>query len=73
MKSMVGKVAALKKAAPGLDIQVDGGIGRENIQVISEAGANVIVAGTSIFGAADPEAEIRHFRSIVDAEIGKAA
>lgn len=32
------------------DIQVDGGITRENVGVVLEAGANVIVAGSAVFG-----------------------
>ena len=32
-----------------IDIQVDGGINKENVGVVLEAGANVIVAGSSIF------------------------
>lgn len=32
-----------------LDIQVDGGITRENIKVVLDAGANVIVAGSAVF------------------------
>ena len=33
-----------------LDIQVDGGITKDNVKVVLEAGANVIVAGSAIFG-----------------------
>lgn len=33
-----------------LDIQVDGGITRDNAKIVLEAGANVIVAGSAIFG-----------------------
>lgn len=33
-----------------LDIQVDGGITKDNAKVVLEAGANVIVAGSAIFG-----------------------
>lgn len=33
-----------------LDIQVDGGITKDNAQIVMEAGANVIVAGSAIFG-----------------------
>ena len=32
-----------------LDIQVDGGIKKENVQVVLDAGANVIVAGSAVF------------------------
>ena len=32
------------------DIEVDGGITADNIGVVTEAGANVIVAGSSVFG-----------------------
>lgn len=33
-----------------MDIQVDGGIKRDNVHVVLEAGANVIVAGSAVFG-----------------------
>ncbi|MBO5208166.1 MAG: ribulose-phosphate 3-epimerase [Lachnospiraceae bacterium] len=33
-----------------LDIQVDGGITQDNVHIVLEAGANVIVAGSSVFG-----------------------
>lgn len=32
-----------------VDVQVDGGITRENVHVVLEAGANVIVAGSAVF------------------------
>lgn len=32
-----------------LDIQVDGGIGQDNVHVVLEAGANVIVSGSAVF------------------------
>lgn len=35
---------------PDLDIQVDGGITLDNAKIVMEAGANVIVAGSSVFG-----------------------
>lgn len=33
-----------------LDIQVDGGITQDNVQAVLEAGANIVVAGSSVFG-----------------------
>ena len=44
-------------------LQVDGGISRETIADVWEAGANAFVAGQAIFGAADPKAEIEALRS----------
>lgn len=37
-------------------IQVDGGVGADNVEAIRTAGARLLVAGTSVFGAADPAA-----------------
>jgi ribulose-phosphate 3-epimerase len=59
-------VKALRERYPALDIQVDGGLGPENIDVAADAGANVIVAGTSIFGAADPAVAINTLRTSVN-------
>jgi ribulose-phosphate 3-epimerase len=38
---------------PAMHIQVDGGIGPENIRAVHEAGASLFVAGSSIFGRED--------------------
>ena len=48
---------------PSLDIEVDGGINTENVGTILEAGANVIVAGSSVF-TGDPEKNIKQFLNI---------
>lgn len=39
-------------------IEVDGGVGVQNATALREAGANVLVAGSSVFKAPDPEAAI---------------
>jgi len=38
---------------PNMPVQVDGGIGPENIRSVHDAGATLFVAGTSIFGRED--------------------
>jgi ribulose-phosphate 3-epimerase len=48
------------------DIEVDGGIGIENIAAARNAGANVFVAGTAVFGAPDPAAALAELRRIVE-------
>lgn len=39
-------------------IEVDGGISSHNAAEVYQAGADVLVAGNAVFGAADPQAEI---------------
>ncbi|KAJ0968146.1 hypothetical protein J5N97_025063 [Dioscorea zingiberensis] len=49
MPEMMDKVRALRKKYPSLDIEVDGGLGPSTIEMAASAGANCIVAGSSIF------------------------
>lgn len=44
---------------PGCLIQVDGGVGAANAAQLYKSGANVLVAGSSVFNAPDPPAMIR--------------
>jgi ribulose-phosphate 3-epimerase len=48
---------------PACEIEVDGGIGIANIERAVTAGADILVGGSSIFGAADPQAALREMRS----------
>lgn len=52
----VAEVAAMARAAGNDDmlIEVDGGIGEETVGRVCAAGADVIVCGNAVFGAADP-------------------
>lgn len=43
-------------------IEIDGGIGLDNIQQVVEAGAEIIVAGSAVFGSGDPTAAVRELR-----------
>jgi len=47
-------------------IQVDGGVSRSTIGRIAEAGANVFVAGSAVYGAPDVAAEIVALRDLAD-------
>ena len=44
-------------------IEVDGGVNRKTIGPLSEAGVDVFVAGSAVFGAADPAAEVDALRA----------
>jgi ribulose-phosphate 3-epimerase len=63
---MMPKVAELRKRYPELDIQVDGGLAPATVERAAEAGANVIVAGSAVFGAADPKAAVAALRAAVE-------
>ncbi|KAI3622478.1 ribulose-phosphate 3-epimerase [Moniliophthora roreri] len=62
----VPKVAELRARFPEKDIEVDGGVGPNTIGVCADAGSNVIVAGTAIFGAADPAGVIKTLKETVN-------
>lgn len=66
MVDMVEKVRTLRTYAIergiSLDIQVDGGITPETVKYATEAGANVVVAGSSIFRAEHPEQVIAEMK-----------
>jgi len=55
MSGMTEKISLLKKklleTGKTVDIQVDGGINEETVAVAAQAGANVFVAGSAVFGA----------------------
>jgi ribulose-phosphate 3-epimerase len=46
-------------------IEVDGGVGEENARDLVEAGADVLVMGSALFGAPDPGAELRRIRALL--------
>ncbi|TPX72275.1 ribulose-phosphate 3-epimerase [Spizellomyces sp. 'palustris'] len=65
MEDCVEKVRILRNKYPELDIEVDGGLGPDTIDKATSAGANVIVAGTAIFGAPSPKDVIAVLRDSV--------
>jgi len=66
MTDMLGKIREAARLREdlglGFQIEVDGGINVETAALCREAGADVMVAGTSVFKAADRAAEIRKLR-----------
>jgi ribulose-phosphate 3-epimerase len=52
---------------PALEIEVDGGVKAENAGVVAAAGANVLVAGTAVFGAPDYREAIAAIRARAEA------
>jgi ribulose-phosphate 3-epimerase len=52
---------------PACDLEVDGGIGVENIERAVAAGATMLIAGSSVYGAADPPQALRDLRRRINA------
>ena len=50
-------------------IEIDGGVGLQNAEMILQAGADILVAGSSVFKAANPMATIAQLKAISKEEI----
>ncbi len=62
LDSALPKLQFLRRAAPELTLNVDGGINAETGRRCVEAGADMLVAGSYVFGAPDPAAAISSLR-----------
>jgi ribulose-phosphate 3-epimerase len=49
-----------------LEIEVDGGVKTENLEMVLEAGTDIVVVGSSIYAAADPRQAALDIRAILD-------
>lgn len=63
MEPMMDKVRAIKKKAPALLVEVDGGVNNQTIQLCAQAGVDICVAGTGVFRAENAEEAIKQFQS----------
>ncbi len=61
MSESLSKIEELKKIFKK-DIEVDGGVNSETVSEIIKKGANIIVAGTSVFGTKDYAGAIKRLR-----------
>ena len=58
------RAEADKRGMKDLWLEVDGGIGRETGALCAEAGANLLVAGSAVFGKPDPAEEVRALKAL---------
>jgi ribulose-phosphate 3-epimerase len=56
--------ALISRSGGSVWLQVDGGVSEETIGRCAEAGADVFVAGSAVFGADDPGAAVKSLRSL---------
>jgi ribulose-phosphate 3-epimerase len=63
IQSSLKKIRELKeikeKRNPKLVIEVDGGITPDNIKTVTDAGVDLVVAGSTVFGAPDIEKRVQ--------------
>jgi ribulose-phosphate 3-epimerase len=63
--SAMDKVNALRKLKdarnPRLEIGIDGGITLDNVKAVIDAGVNIVVAGSAVFGAPDINQRVKEF------------
>lgn len=67
--SALDKVRLIRELASdmnlNIDIEVDGGIGLDNITEVVRNGANILVAGSAIYNSSDPAGTIKQMKEIV--------
>ncbi len=73
----ISRLSRLLEAGGALDrvqIEVDGGVCRDNIAEVVRRGANWLVAGSAVYGGPDPAANVRELLALArDGEAGRTA
>lgn len=68
IENTISKVEALKdlilQKSPNCLIEVDGGVTQENARQLVKAGANILVAGNTVFSAQDPKEAIKQLKDL---------
>jgi ribulose-phosphate 3-epimerase len=71
IEEMLPKIAQAKRMIgeikPGVLLEVDGGVTLKNIRAIADAGADVLVAGSSIFGSGNYHETIGAMKALLAA------
>ena len=66
MQDQLPKIAEVRRMLdevnPQCELEVDGGVDAVTAKLVKEAGANVLVAGSAVFGKADRAAAVRDIR-----------
>jgi len=66
ISEIILKIKALKKNAPKIKIEVDGGINLSNIKKIAKAGADYVVIGSALLKSKDVKNRLKQFKEKID-------
>ena len=73
MAGMLPKIrgirALIDQYRPSCELEVDGGIDESTAPLVADAGANVLVAGSAVFGKPDRAAAIAGIRMAADIKV----
>jgi ribulose-phosphate 3-epimerase len=74
MDLVLPKIRRAREAIDGhggeIWLQVDGGVSEHTIERCAEAGADMFVAGTAVYGSEDPAAAVKMLRDLAEAAAG---
>lgn len=65
-EKVIPKIRALREWHPSVKIQADGGINAENAKQVAEAGADILVIGSAIFGSENVGGAIEELKKMID-------
>lgn len=65
LPEMEEKIKKLRKIAPDIDIEVDGGISDKTIEIVNKAGANMFVSGSYIVKSDDVKKRVDTLKNLV--------
>ena len=72
IESSVAKARRLKERIKEIDskafVEMDGGIGLENMKKLQDAGVDVFVCGNSIFGSKNPAGTVKEMKKILNGD-----
>jgi ribulose-phosphate 3-epimerase len=75
LPELLDKVRAARRRVHARELQVrievDGGISADTIEQAAEAGADAFVAGTAVYGAADPAEAVRKLRALAAPHVAR--
>ena len=63
IEDCLDKIKFLRANYPDLDIEIDGGVKLDNLDKVMESGANIIVAGSAVFNAENPEDVVKAIKA----------